>query len=277
VRPMALSPDERYVYFQVSFFHGFVEYDLRRDRVLRLARLPLSEKAKKLRRDEYVLDSAHHGIAMNPAGNKLCVAGTMSDYAAVVHRSNFRYQIAARGGKSYWVTNSGDGRNCFVSFSGDDRVSVVSYASEREIASVRVGDHPQRMRVGRIRCAYLGRAVDCVDPRLAIKVKRRKKARKRLRVRVSEASRVRIVVARAKRGRRKAGRCRPAPKRRTKKRWCRRWAIVKVIRRRAHKGRNRYSLGKLRLRRRYRVDVRATDAAGNRSRKKVARFKLRRR
>jgi hypothetical protein len=41
-----LSPDERYVYFQVSFFHGFVEYDLKADKVLGILPLPLSEKAQ---------------------------------------------------------------------------------------------------------------------------------------------------------------------------------------------------------------------------------------
>jgi hypothetical protein len=156
VRPMALSPDEHFVYFQVSFFHGFVEYDLQQDRVLRLAYLPLSEEAKQMRREEYLLDSAHHGLAMNPAGTKLCAAGTMSDYAAIVSRKTFAYRIAASGTKPYWATNSARGHYCFVSFSGDDLVSVISYRKEKEIARIAVGDHPQRMRTGRVRAGLVG-------------------------------------------------------------------------------------------------------------------------
>ena len=156
VRPMALTPDERYVYFQVSFFHGFVEYDLQQDRVLRLAHLPLSDEAKQRRREDYLLDSAHHGLAMNPSGKKLCAAGTMSDYAAIVDRSSFAYKIAATGTKPYWATNSGRGSYCFVSFSGDDAVSVISYRKAKEIARIQVGDHPQRMRMGKVRAGLLG-------------------------------------------------------------------------------------------------------------------------
>jgi DNA-binding beta-propeller fold protein YncE len=156
VRPMALTPDERYVYFQVSFFHGFVEYDLQQDRVLRLANLPVSDEAKQKRRDEYLLDSAHHGLAMNPSGTKLCAAGTMSDYAAIVDRGSFAHRIAAHGHKPYWATNSARGSYCFVSFSGDDAVSVISYRKAKEIARIQVGDHPQRMRMGKVRAGLLG-------------------------------------------------------------------------------------------------------------------------
>src|SRR5215210_7175699 len=131
VRPMALAPGERTVYFQVSFFHGFVEYDLVRDRVLRLANLPLSEEAKGTPREQYLLDSAHHGLAMNPEGTKLCAAGTMSDYAAIVHRDDFKnFRIASEGTKPYWSTNSGDGRYCFVSYSGDDAIAAIDYDTE---------------------------------------------------------------------------------------------------------------------------------------------------
>jgi DNA-binding beta-propeller fold protein YncE len=156
VRPMALAPDEKLVYFQVSFFHGFVEYDLEHDRVLRLANLPLSDKAAATPREQYLLDSAHHGLAINPQGTKLCAAGTMSDYAAIVHRDDFSYKLAAAGDKPYWATNSGDGRYCFVSFSGNDLVAAISYGSEKEVARIPVGDHPQRMRMGKLRYGSLG-------------------------------------------------------------------------------------------------------------------------
>src|SRR4051794_20900527 len=156
VRPMALSPDEHFVYFQVSFFHGFVEYDLQRDRVTRLAHLPLSDEAKSKRREDYLLDSAHHGLAMNPKGTKLCVAGTMSDYAALVNRRTFAYRIVTGGHKPYWAANSKNGAYCFVSFSGDDVVSAISYRRKKEVGRIPVGDHPQRMRMGKVRAGWLG-------------------------------------------------------------------------------------------------------------------------
>jgi YVTN family beta-propeller protein len=150
VRPMALSPDEQWVYFQVSFFHGFVEYNFAQDRVTRVANLP--NLVPDMPREQYVLDSAHHGIAMNSAGTKLCVAGTMDDYAAIVNRSTFSYKLLqGLGTKPYWSTDSRDGNYCFVSWSGTDSLSAISYGTENEVARIQVGDHPQRVRNGVVR------------------------------------------------------------------------------------------------------------------------------
>jgi len=155
VRPMALAPGERFVYFQVSFFHGFVEYDLKRDRVTRVANLPIAQDVQDMPREEYLLDSAHHGLAMNGRGTRLCVAGTMSDYAAIVSRKSFRYKLIHGGKKPYWSTTSRNGRNCYVSWSGSDRISVISYRKRKEIARIPVGDHPQRIRSGNVRRDWL--------------------------------------------------------------------------------------------------------------------------
>jgi hypothetical protein len=154
VRPMALSPDERWVYFQVSFFHGFVEYNFAQHRVTRVAQLP--NLVPNMPREQYLLDSAHHGIAMNPEGTRLCVAGTMDDYAAIVDRASFNYRlIRGVGTKPYWVTNSGDGRYCFISWSGSDKISAISYQDRKVVGEVPVGDHPQRMRMGVVSKSWL--------------------------------------------------------------------------------------------------------------------------
>jgi hypothetical protein len=108
-----------------------------------------------MQREEYLLDSAHHGIAINPADTRLCVAGTMSDYAAIVERTTFEYTLIFGGSKPYWSTNSADGRFCFVSWSGDDKISAISYKTKAEVAQVPVGDHPQRMRIGNVTQSWL--------------------------------------------------------------------------------------------------------------------------
>lgn len=154
VRPLTLSPDERFIYFQVSFFHGFFELDRRTGRITRVKRLP--NLVKDLRREEYLLDSAHHGIAMNPRGTRICVAGTMSDYATVVKRSNLGRGPLLKGGeKPYWVTSSADGRFCYISWSGSNTVSKISYRTRRIVATTKVGYHPQRVRNGVIRESVL--------------------------------------------------------------------------------------------------------------------------
>ncbi len=178
VRPMALSPDEKFLYFQVSFFHGFVEFDLERERVTRLAKLPLSA-ATPSSREDYILDSAHHGIAMSGDGKKLCVAGTMSNYAAIVHRDDFSHRIHPLGARTYWSTTSADGKYCYVSVAGDDTLSVLSYDSEEEVARVPVGDHPQRARIANVATAVFGEppAAGRVRPgRLSLDVRRRGRA-----------------------------------------------------------------------------------------------------
>jgi hypothetical protein len=184
VRPVALTPNEKVMYAQVSFFHGLVEFKLDRPdptgggdyelgglpepavgKVTRIINLPVADHVKDLPREQYVLDSAHHGLAMNANGRKLCVAGTMSDYAAIVDRASFtprifkgkaRFLKNRTYSKPYWATE-GPGNTCWLSMSGSDLVTVISFGRERVVAEIPVGRHPQRVREGRIREAVIQR------------------------------------------------------------------------------------------------------------------------
>jgi hypothetical protein len=170
VRPMALAPDERFVYFQVSYFHGLVEFDTqaadengavdyssggipepRKGAVRRVVDLP--NRVPTMPREQYVNDSAHHGLSMDSKGTTLCAAGTMDDYAALVDRRTMKHKIfdkATTGhdyGKPYWTTE-GLGNTCWVSLSESDSVAVLDFGRKKEVAYLAVGDHPQRIRHG---------------------------------------------------------------------------------------------------------------------------------
>lgn len=157
VRPVAFTPDESKLYFQVSFFHGFLEYDVPADRITRLKELP-KNPATSPDRTTWVNDSRHHGMSMSPAGDKLCVAGTMDDYAVVVDRESLRESAPVPASKPYWATVSGDGRSCVISESGADQVTAIDFATGRKLVSVPVGDHPQRVRIGHVPTGWTGPA-----------------------------------------------------------------------------------------------------------------------
>ncbi|MEU5830145.1 YncE family protein [Micromonospora tulbaghiae] len=149
VRPAVFTPDGSRLYFQVSFFNGVVEYDVATDRVTRVATLP-KNPATSEDRTTWVNDSRHHGLSMSPDGTRICVAGTMDDYATVMDRATLREGPLVSASKPYWATVSGDGRDCVISESGADQVTAISFATGQKVASVPVGDHPQRVRIGHI-------------------------------------------------------------------------------------------------------------------------------
>ncbi len=155
VRPAAFSPDESKLYFQVSFFNGFFEYDVATDRISRVKTLP-KNPATSEDRTTWVNDSRHHGITMKPDGTKLCVAGTMDDYATVVDRDTLEHGPLVPVSKPYWATVSGDGESCVVSESGADQVTAIDFATGEKTVSVPVGDHPQRVRLGQVREGWTG-------------------------------------------------------------------------------------------------------------------------
>ncbi|MFF7754628.1 YncE family protein [Streptomyces sp. NPDC007971] len=155
VRPAVFSPDESKLYFQVSFFNGFLEYDVAADKITRVKTLP-KNPATSEDRTTWVNDSRHHGISMNPEGTKLCVAGTMDDYATVVDRATLQEGPLVPASKPYWATVSGDGKDCIVSESGADQVTAIDFATGRKVTSVPVGDHPQRVRLGHVQADWTG-------------------------------------------------------------------------------------------------------------------------
>lgn len=154
VRPMAHTSDERTFYFQLSFLHGFIEYDMENDKVTRLVELP--NLIPNVPITDYVNDSAHHGIALSGDDKTLCVAGTMDDYVAMVDRATMEAKLLKDiGAKPYWVTTDKSGEHCYISWSETDQMSVISYSTGEEVARVNVGRHPQRIREGYVSQQWL--------------------------------------------------------------------------------------------------------------------------
>ncbi|KAJ3415333.1 putative serine/threonine protein kinase [Chytridiales sp. JEL 0842] len=158
IRPAAFTPDEKTLYFQVSFFNGIIEYDIPSDTITRIQTLPEDPNLNP-DRSTWLLDSRHHGLTMNPSGTKLCVAGTMDGYATVVDRPTLKNMGLVPASKPYWATVSGDGKHCVVSEAKGDKVTAIDFETGEKVAEVGVGLHPQRVRIGRVPSGWVSPSI----------------------------------------------------------------------------------------------------------------------
>jgi YVTN family beta-propeller protein len=151
IRPAVFTPDDQTMYAQLSYLNGFIEYDLTAGRIVRTINLPYANGGDAMKPDDYPGNSAHHGMAISGDGTKLCIAGTIDDYVAIVSRPALTTdRIIPVGDQPYWTTTSVDGNYCFASNSADNTVSVISYHTAQEVARIPVGNFPQRERIATI-------------------------------------------------------------------------------------------------------------------------------
>ena len=156
VRPMALAPDARRVYFQVSFFHGFVEYDLLADKVLRLARPAAPERGGQEASRGLPARLRPPRAGHEPAGDEAVRGGDDVRLRRDRPGTASPYSSLPPAQKPYWSTNSRRRPLLLHLLQRRRPRAAVSYASEREVGSVQVGDHPQRMRMGEVGEGALG-------------------------------------------------------------------------------------------------------------------------
>jgi DNA-binding beta-propeller fold protein YncE len=153
IRPAVFTEDEKVMFAQLSFLNGFVRFDLEAGVITDRVELPFSAFALATypTHDDLPHASMHHGLAMSGDGRRLCAAGTIDNYVAMISTTTLTAErIVDVGLVPYWATTSADGRSCIVSISGGDEVHVLDYATGATLARTPVGRFPQRNRLARM-------------------------------------------------------------------------------------------------------------------------------
>jgi DNA-binding beta-propeller fold protein YncE len=169
VRPFALTADGDRLYAQLSNAHAVVARDLYTGTSIGRLELPVAAGVTEA---DWDFDAPHHGLALSPDEQTLCLAGRASDYAALVDAEGLHLIITVPVGDApSWAVFNAAGDICALANTRSDDVSLVSVADAVEISRIAVGRAPKHITVGRVPETLLqellssnGRAPAGVDP-----------------------------------------------------------------------------------------------------------------
>lgn len=133
----------------VVFCHCIVKYDITKKEVVEQFDLPIPDFVKDIKLKDYPYDAAHHGIGFSKDGSFISLAGTVSNYTAIMSFPEFELvKVLDAGVQPSWITDGFDEDRFYVSARGSDNVYVISYSQQRILKEIPVGDFPQRMTKG---------------------------------------------------------------------------------------------------------------------------------
>lgn len=137
------------MYAQFSYQRGFSTIDLETGDITATYELSASDHGLQNFPEykDYPNNSAHHGMALSNDGKKLCLAGTIDNYIAVVDIESASTDNIIYGLETpYWASTSPNGQYSYVSNSYGNSLSVIDFATGTEVARINVGSFPQRSR-----------------------------------------------------------------------------------------------------------------------------------
>lgn len=144
-RPIAISPDGKYLYVNVDGLQGFLTLDLEKREVLSRVEYSLTEREK-------ARPSRTHGLWVSPDGKEVWTCdvnhGIVSGFDAT---QNPPVQIARveTNVPAYWLEGTPDGKTLYVTSAPGDVVSVIDIASRTltKVIQLPKGSAPKRMLV----------------------------------------------------------------------------------------------------------------------------------
>ncbi len=148
VRPFAISTDEAWLFAQHSNDHGVSAYALPSGELQAALALPIAEGVSEA---DWDFEAPHHGLALTPDNETLCLAARASDYVAIAAAEPLAllHKVPVGDGPS-WAALNASGELCVVTNNRSDDVSVISLDSATELARVPVGRAPKHVTVGRV-------------------------------------------------------------------------------------------------------------------------------